>query len=112
MHISSLSLLAGLIGPAAAQLNTLARRAGLEYFGTAVDVKYFNDSAYMALVEDTSLIGSLVPENSMKWDATEPSRGVFSYTNGDQIQHLAESHGQLLRCHTLTWYSQLPAWGE
>lgn len=46
----------------------------------------------------------------MKWDAIEPSRGTFTYTNGDTIASLAAKNGQKLRCHTLVWYSQLPSW--
>lgn len=30
-------------------------------------------------------------------DATEPSRGTFTFSNGDVVANLAHSHGQLLR---------------
>jgi endo-1,4-beta-xylanase len=46
----------------------------------------------------------------MKWDTIEPSRDTFNYANGDAIVDLAEKNGQLLRCHTLVWYNQLPSW--
>jgi hypothetical protein len=33
------------------------------------------------------------------------------YGGGDAIANVAKQSGQLLRCHTLVWYSQLPSWG-
>lgn len=97
---------------ASAQLHSLALDAGLSYFGTAMDNGYTDDSDFMAIVNDVDEFGQLVPENGQKWDATEPSRGSFTYTNADVVPDLAKSNGQVLRCHTLTWYSQLPSWGE
>ncbi|TEA12998.1 Endo-1,4-beta-xylanase 1 [Colletotrichum sidae] len=98
-------------GLASAQLNTLAVRAGLEYFGTAVDERRTTtDTTYMSIVNDTSEFGSLVPENGQKWQNTEPSRNTFTYTQGDIIPNIAKANGQILRCHTLTWHSQLPNW--
>ncbi|KZL80831.1 glycosyl hydrolase family 10 [Colletotrichum incanum] len=98
-------------GVASAQLNSLAVRAGLKYFGTAVDERRTtSDAAYMAIVNNTSEFGSLVPENGQKWAYTEPSRNTFSYTSGDIIPNIAKANGQVLRCHTLTWHSQLPNW--
>lgn len=41
---------------------------------------------------------------------TEPSRGVFNYTAGDQVITPAVREGQLRRCHTLLWHNQLPEW--
>ena len=49
--------------------------------------------------------------NVKQWDATEPNRGQFNYGNGDRIANSATSAGQLLRCHTTVWHSQLPNWG-
>ncbi|OBR15119.1 Beta-xylanase [Colletotrichum higginsianum IMI 349063] len=98
-------------GLASAQLNALAVGAGLKYFGTAVDERRTTtDAVYMAIVNDTSEFGSLVPENGQKWAYTEPSRNTFSYTSGDVVPNIAKANGQILRCHTLTWHSQLPNW--
>jgi endo-1,4-beta-xylanase len=112
MHAQA--LLAALLAPTAvsAQLNSLAVAAGLKYFGTAVrEGSISSDSAYMAIVNDKTELGQVVPENGQKWDSTEPSRGSFSFAQGDLVPAVAKKNGQLLRCHTLTWYSQLPSWG-
>lgn len=110
MHLKNLA--AALAAPAAvsAQLNDLAVAAGLKYFGSAVRETAVNDTAYMAIVNDTAEIGAVVPENGMKWDATEPEEGVFSYTQGDIVADIALANGQYLRCTNLVWDSQLPTW--
>ncbi|RSL80110.1 hypothetical protein CEP51_006841 [Fusarium floridanum] len=96
--------------PVSAQLNSLAQAAGLQYFGTTVDNGYLSDEAYKALADDTEEFGQLVPENGQKWDSTEPSNGQFSYEKADVVPDLAKKNGQILRCHALTWHSQLPSW--
>ncbi|EEU34322.1 uncharacterized protein NECHADRAFT_25306, partial [Fusarium vanettenii 77-13-4] len=96
--------------PVSAQLNSLAQAAGLQYFGTTVDNGYLSDEAYKAIADDTEEFGQLVPENGQKWDSTEPTKGTFSYEKADVVPDLAKKNGQILRCHALTWHSQLPSW--
>ena len=43
-------------------------------------------------------------------DATEPEQGTFTFSQGDQIVAFAQGNGQIMRCHNLVWYSQLPNW--
>ncbi|KAK3345855.1 glycoside hydrolase superfamily [Lasiosphaeria hispida] len=111
MHTKA--ILTALLAPAvvSAQLHDLAVRAGLKYFGTAVrEGSTSSDAAYMAIINNKSEFGSVVPENGQKWESTEPSRGSFSYTQGDITANIAKKNGQSLRCHTLVWHSQLPSW--
>ncbi|KAI0873311.1 carbohydrate-binding module family 1 protein [Hypoxylon argillaceum] len=109
LYGTALAALLALPG-AQAQLNKLAKGAGLKYFGSATDNGELTDTAYVAILDNTDEFGQITPGNGQKWQYTEPSQGVFSYTSGDQIANLAATNGQLLRCHTLVWYSQLPSW--
>ncbi|KAI5777755.1 beta-1,4-endoxylanase [Geopyxis carbonaria] len=95
---------------AAAKLHTLAKAKGKAYFGSATDNGELTDTAYTAILKDAAMFGQITPGNSMKWDATEPSRGTFTFTNGDTVLNFAVANGQLVRGHTLVWHSQLPSW--
>ncbi|RPD59549.1 endo-1,4-beta-xylanase C precursor [Lentinus tigrinus ALCF2SS1-6] len=93
-----------------AGLNTLAKAAGKLYFGSATDNPELSDSAYVKILSNAKEFGQITPGNSMKWDATEPTRGTFTFTNGDVIANLAKTNGQLLRGHNCVWHNQLPSW--
>lgn len=94
-----------------ANLNQLAKAAGKLYFGSATDNGELSDSAYVAVLKNADEFGQITPGNTQKWQYTEPSNGVFSYTQGDVITSFAQANGQILRCHNLVWHSQLPSWG-
>ncbi|WP_141208720.1 non-reducing end alpha-L-arabinofuranosidase family hydrolase [Streptomyces griseorubiginosus] len=78
------------------------------YFGTAVAAGRLGDSTYSAILDRE--FDMITPENEMKWDAVEPSRGSFNFAAADSIVNHASAHGQRLRGHTLVWHSQLPGW--
>ncbi len=99
------------IPSAQANLNQLAKAAGKLYFGSATDNGELSDSAYVAVLKDSNEFGQITPGNTQKWQYTEPSNGVFSYTQGDVITSFAQANGQILRCHNLVWHNQLPSWG-
>jgi len=54
----------------------------------------------------------ITPENEMKWSATEPNRGQFTYSQGDAIVNFANSHNQKVRGHNLCWGQYNPSWLE
>ncbi|KAK4187688.1 endo-1,4-beta-xylanase D [Podospora australis] len=111
MQISRLAVAyLAVVVPASCQLDKLAKAAGLQYFGTAIDNPSLNNQNYMRVARDISEFGSITPANGQKWSNTQPSQGRFSYTSGDSIANIAKQSGQQLRCHTLVWYNQLPGW--
>ncbi|MFF4378473.1 endo-1,4-beta-xylanase [Kitasatospora sp. NPDC001547] len=78
------------------------------YFGTAVAAGRLGDSTYSAVLDREFTM--VTPENEMKWDTVEPSRGNFNFGPADSIVNHANTHGQRMRGHTLVWHSQLPNW--
>jgi endo-1,4-beta-xylanase len=90
----------------AATLNAAMVARGRSYIGTSLTIR--NDNAESNIIK--SEFGSVTPENAMKWDATEPNRGQFSFGSADQVANFATQNGKQMRCHTLVWYSQLPNW--
>ncbi|WP_329404322.1 non-reducing end alpha-L-arabinofuranosidase family hydrolase [Streptomyces melanogenes] len=110
--VSAAALVAGAMtllpdSAGAAALGTQAAPSG-RYFGTAVAAGRLGDPAYAAIADREFTM--VTPENEMKWDAVEPSRGTFTFEAADRVVSHALAHGQRLRGHTTVWHSQLPAW--
>lgn len=75
--------------------------------GVALSIRYLDEPEY---AERALHFNYVTPEDEMKWDVTEPQRGVFTFDQGDQIVDFAEANGMAVKGHTLLWHNQLPAW--
>ncbi|KAL4918118.1 putative endo-1,4-beta-xylanase C [Aspergillus aurantiobrunneus] len=78
------------------------------YWGTCADPKTLSESQNMKIIKAN--FGQVTPENSMKWDATQPSQGSFNFKESDAFMSFAEDNNLRVRGHTLVWYSQTPDW--
>ncbi|MFI7074312.1 endo-1,4-beta-xylanase [Micromonospora sediminicola] len=96
-------------GPAqaASTLGAAAAQSG-RYFGTAIAASRLNDSTYSTIAGRE--FNMITAENEMKPDATQPQRGQFNFSSGDQIYNWATQRGLKVRGHTLAWHAQQPGW--
>lgn len=68
-----------------------------------------SDPAYAA-VAFGGQFGALTTENALKWQFTEPVRGLYSFQEGDALVALAERHQLKIQGHTLVFAEGNPAW--
>ncbi|MCA2219555.1 endo-1,4-beta-xylanase [Wangella sp. NEAU-J3] len=104
---------AGLVVTGSADAGTTLGAAAAEkgrYYGAAVAAGRLGDSTYAGVLNRE--FNSVTAENEMKWDATEPSQGRFTYTNGDRILNHARANGKSVRGHALLWHAQQPPWAQ
>src|SRR5690348_11408507 len=94
--------------PPADSLGALAAPINLR-IGNAINMDKLNvDAAYTSIVANQ--FTTVTPENVMKWDSIEPTRGQLNFAPGDKLISFAQAHGQLVRGHTLLWHNQIPSW--
>ncbi|KAI0701000.1 endo-beta-1,4-glucanase [Cerioporus squamosus] len=91
-------------------LNLAAQAAKKLYLGTATNSDQWNDTTYYSILKDNAEFGQVTPANVMKWFATEPEPGVFTFEAGDVIANFVKKTGKKLRGHNCVWHNQLPDW--
>ncbi|KAJ3041158.1 hypothetical protein HDV00_009873 [Rhizophlyctis rosea] len=89
-------------------LDARMKAKGKKYWGNILDSNTINKSVVTNILK--SDFGILTPENSMKWEVIEPTKGNFVWTNADAIVNWATANGKQMRGHTFVWHSQLPSW--
>ncbi|MBG0568062.1 endo-1,4-beta-xylanase [Actinoplanes sp. NEAU-A11] len=92
---------------AASTLGAAAAQSG-RYFGTAIAAGRLSNSTYSTIAARE--FNMVTAENEMKPDATQPNRGQFNFSAGDQIYNWATQRGIPVRGHTLAWHAQQPGW--
>lgn len=94
-------------GPSQQGLQAMAAQRGLRW-GSAVTPAMLSDLSQRRLLLEN--VGSITPENALKWDATEPQPGRFRLDEVDDLLAFSRQHQLAFRGHTLVWHEQLPTW--
>jgi endo-1,4-beta-xylanase len=93
--------------PPSDSLRSYASQIGL-HLGVAANPEVLADEELAGIAADE--FSSITPENEMKWESVEPTRGTYDWSGADEVVEFARAHGQKVRGHTLLWHNQNPAW--
>nr|AAU89274.1 family 10 xylanase [Cryptovalsa sp. BCC 7197] len=95
-------------GQAAESIDELIKAKDKLYYGTCTDQGLLTSGQSAAIIQTN--FGQVTPENSMKWDQTENSRGQFNLAQADYLVDWATENNKSIRGHTLVWHPQLAGW--
>lgn len=89
-------------------LRQLAAAKGKRY-GAAISGEFLlKDKDYANLIARECSIAT--PNGELKWDATEPQPGKFTFESADAIADFCRKHNIELHGHTLFWHMGKPDW--
>jgi endo-1,4-beta-xylanase len=96
------------LSPSLPSLRSLAQARGIS-IGTTVDIDALQSEEQYRdmLAREFNIVTS---EVSMKFDATEPERNLYTFDEGDALVTFAKAHNMQVRGHNLVWYMALPTW--
>ncbi|MBN3885072.1 MAG: endo-1,4-beta-xylanase [Nostoc sp.] len=89
-------------------LRQLAAAKGKRY-GAAISGEFLQtEKDYANLIARECSIAT--PNGELKWNATEPQPGKFTFESADAIANFCQKHNIELHGHTLFWYTGNPDW--
>ncbi|KAL1864279.1 hypothetical protein VTK73DRAFT_5989 [Phialemonium thermophilum] len=115
--ITLLAPLAALAAPATEELasrqattsiDQLMKSKGKLYFGTCTDQGRLTTGKNAAIIQAD--FGQVTPENSMKWESIENTKGQYNWAQADYLVNWAVENNKTIRGHTFVWHSQLAGW--
>ncbi|MEA5604124.1 endo-1,4-beta-xylanase [Nostoc sp. UHCC 0252] len=78
-------------------------------YGAAVDGEFlFKEKDYADLIARECSI--VTPNGELKWNATEPQPGKFTFESADAIANFCQENNLELHGHTLFWHMGKPDW--
>jgi endo-1,4-beta-xylanase len=89
-------------------LRQLAATKG-KLYGTAISREFLQKEADYAklIARECSIV---TPNGELKWNATEPQPGNFTFESADAIADFCQKHNIALHGHTLFWHIGNPDW--
>lgn len=85
----------------ATNLAGAASKDNKRYFGNAYQSFYLADPRYEPILD--SQFSAYTPENEMKWEVIEPTRGVFNWTGSDLVRGRRRRPCHHIPCFTSFW---------
>ncbi|KAB5533480.1 glycoside hydrolase family 10 protein [Coniochaeta sp. 2T2.1] len=93
---------------ASVSIDALIKAKGKLYFGTCADQGRLTAGKNAAVIQAN--FGQVTPENSMKWQSIENTKGQYSWGQADYLVNWAVTNNKTIRGHTFIWHSQLAGW--
>jgi endo-1,4-beta-xylanase len=104
------ALAATAFGPVAARETLAEATKGLFLMGVAVNQQQVNGTNPKETELVATEFSTIVAENCMKPEPTEPREGEFNFTDADKFVAFGEKNKQVITGHTLIWHSQIGRW--